>query len=367
MKKVLVAPLDWGLGHASRCIPLINVLLQKKCEVMIAGSGRALELLKTEFPSLKHFTLVAYDPHYPSKGSMMMKMAMQLPRFMATIRKEHLQIENIVDDEKIDIVISDNRFGCWSSKATSVFITHQSNILMPKRFGWLANLVRLMNHRAMKKFSVCWIPDLPGEDSLSGVLSEARSEKRKVSFRYIGVLSRFTNLAPRAPHKEETPIDLLCIFSGPEPQRTILEKLVVQQLNGVELKTVIVRGVPEGEGKLPLKAKATVIDFANTEELQQLIHQSEVILARSGFSTVMDLATLKKKAIFIPTPGQTEQEYLARKLSEEKIAYSVSQKNFNLATAMKAVVLYKGFEGLPADNNLLHQAVDTILRNGKVH
>jgi uncharacterized protein (TIGR00661 family) len=360
MKKVLVAPLDWGLGHASRCIPLIRVLQEKKCEVVIAGSGRSLELLRAEFPSLRCFTLAAYDPQYPSKGSMVIKMAAQLPRFLATIKKEHRQLENIVTDEKMDVVISDNRFGCWSAKVTSVFITHQSNILMPKRFGWLAGIVRKMNHRTMRKFSVCWIPDFPGEQSLAGVLSEMKVEGAQ----YVGVLSRFSS-----PHeKQSEPLsgsqgvyNLLCVFSGPEPQRTILENLVVEQLKGTDLKAMIVRGIPAGEKKNPLKVKADVIDFANSHQLQQLITRSEIVLARSGFSTVMDLATMKKKAIFIPTPGQTEQEYLASRMREQKVAYSMSQKNFNLAVALREVTEYRGFRDIPAKNDLLRKAIDEVL------
>jgi uncharacterized protein (TIGR00661 family) len=360
MKKVLVAPLDWGLGHASRCIPLIRVLQEKKCEVIIAGSGRSLELLKSEFPSLQYFTLVAYDPQYPSKGSMVMKMAAQLPRFLVTIKKEHLQLEKIVADEKIDVVISDNRFGCWSAKVTSVFITHQSNILMPKRFGWLAGIVRKMNHRAMQKFSVCWIPDFPGEQSLAGVLSEMKVEGAQ----YVGVLSRFSpyNEVQSEPLPgSQGAYNLLCIFSGPEPQRTILENLVVEQLKGTDLKTMIVRGIPSREKKNPLKVKVDVIDFANSHQLQQLITRSEIVLARSGFSTVMDLATMKKKAIFIPTPGQTEQEYLASRMQEQKVAYSMSQKNFNLAVALREATEYSGFRNIPTNNDLLRKAIDEVL------
>jgi predicted glycosyltransferase len=370
MKRVLVAPLDWGLGHASRCIPLINLLLEKKCTVIIAGSGRSLELLKNEFPSLKHFVLAGYDPQYPSSGAMVAKMAAQLPRFLSVIRKEHDQIEKIVVDEKIDVVISDNRFGCWSARAKSVFITHQSNILMPKRFGWLQGWVRKMNHRIMKKFTVCWIPDLPGEKSLAGMLGKTDHRKSKaLSLRHIGILSRFQSFQRSAENKKQpsSRYDLLCIFSGPEPQRTLLEKIVVSQLAQLKLRVSIVRGIPASEKKEDLTVDADVIDFATSPQLWQLINLSEIILARSGFSTVMDLATVQKKAIFIPTPGQTEQEYLAARLMEQKIAFSVPQKNFNLAAAMKQVIQYQGFAELSMDHALLHEAIDEVLTDGKIH
>jgi UDP:flavonoid glycosyltransferase YjiC (YdhE family) len=172
MKRILVAPLDWGLGHASRCIPIINALLQKGCEVVIAGNGRSLELLQLEFPELPTELLPGYDPQYPQSGSMALTMVKQIPKFFRAIRNEHERIESIVRARHIDVVIADNRYGCWSQHATSVFITHQSNILMPKRFGWLSSIVRKKNEKLIAKFSTCWVPDFPGEHSLAGALAE---------------------------------------------------------------------------------------------------------------------------------------------------------------------------------------------------
>lgn len=364
MKRVLVSPLDWGLGHAARCIPIIRQLLERQCTVFIAGNGRSLELLKVEFPSLKFFTLEAYDPVYPVSGSMAWKMASQLPKFVSTIRREHEQLDELVRQHAIELVISDNRYGCWSDRVPSVFITHQSNILMPERFGWLAGGVRLVNERLMKNFSVCWIPDLPGDQSLAGTLAEFPlrdpSEGHldaSVRCRYIGILSRFV----QRPTVEKR-FDLLCIFSGPEPQRTVLENMIAGQVNSVGLKTAIVRGLPSHERYDALKVKAHVLDFASAAELQSLLDTADVVLARSGFSTVMDLATLGKKAIFIPTPGQTEQEYLASELLKKGIAYSAAQDNFDLEKAWKAVPAYKGFDPLPANQALLASALEEVLK-----
>src|SRR5262245_52446649 len=142
MKNVLITPLDWGLGHATRCIPIINELLNKNCSVVIGGSGEALELLKIEFPHLAFVSLPAYRPVYPSLGSMVWNMLTQLPKFLSTIKKEHDVIEQLVRSSKIDLIISDNRYGCWSSAVPSIFITHQTNILLPKKFKWLSKVVR---------------------------------------------------------------------------------------------------------------------------------------------------------------------------------------------------------------------------------
>jgi hypothetical protein len=357
MKRVLVTPLDWGLGHATRCIPVIHLLLKYNCKVYIAGSGDSLLLLQKQFPLLPAFTIPAYKPEYPAGGSMVFKMAMQLPRFVRVIRDEHRLTEEIVKRERIDIVISDNRYGCWSLVAKSIFITHQSNILMPKRFGWLSPFVRRANYRMMRRFSQCWIPDRPGTDSIAGDLIKFGSFDHTIAHRYIGPLSRFTPSGKRTIE-----YDLLCIFSGPEPQRTILENIVVQQVNKTTLKTLIVRGLPGNIPSAPLDTPAIVVPFMNSDTLQQAIESSACILARSGFSTVMDLTRLGGYVIFIPTPGQTEQAYLAKRLMQKGIAYSATQSTFDLPTALQKAMELKGFTPHQEDNHLLEEAVTNILQ-----
>ena len=173
MKKVLITPLDWGLGHATRCIPIIHELLKRGCTVLIAGSGDSLLLLKNEFPHLTFFTLSAYSPLYSRSQSMIWKIVSQIPKFVEVIRKEHQQIQTLIEKHKIDFIISDNRYGCWSAKIPSVFMTHQLNILMPYGLKWIEPLVRRVNKRLIKKFSTCWIPDYAEETlSLSGKLSQ---------------------------------------------------------------------------------------------------------------------------------------------------------------------------------------------------
>ncbi len=350
MKRVLVAPLDWGLGHATRCIPLIRTLIQRQCIVFVAGSGASLELLKQEFPSLTFFSITGYAPHYPSKGSMVLSMASQLPKFYRTINKEHQEIEKLIDEYHIQYIISDNRYGCWTKKIPSVFITHQSNILMPKRFGWLASVVKRMNEEFMRKFSVCWVPDFP-DGGLSGELLAFGKTNHDISVEFIGSLSRFKPLADC-----ERRSDVAAIFSGPEPQRSIFEKIVTQQLAGSGLKYFVVRGIPGSS-----EVRNNVADFMASEQLQQLLCETQLIIARSGYSTIMDLAALGKKAILIPTPGQTEQEYLAKKLKERKIAFSMKQNEFNLEEALKESKNYSGFVIRPSDMRLLGNAVDKLI------
>jgi UDP:flavonoid glycosyltransferase YjiC (YdhE family) len=354
MKSVLVTPLDWGLGHATRCIPLIKELLNRKCNVVIAGSGDSLLLLKLEFPQLTALMLPAYQPVYPLGGSMIFKMLAQLPKFLSTIRKEHAAIEQIVKSAKIDLVISDNRYGCWSSAVPSVFITHQTNILLPRKFKSFNEPLRRFNFSLIKKFSFCWIPDYPDGRSLAGKLKSLEKKGHLIKVKYIGPLTRFTS-----PSSSETLYDVLCILSGPEPQRTELEKIVAPQLKSSELRYFIARGLVSKRGD---EKNSSGADFLNATELQNMIEQSEIILSRSGYSTIMDLASLGKKAIFIPTPGQTEQEYLAARLKAKGIAFSVAQRDFNLMEALSKSHSYTGFNQFPADGRLLSEALDDVLQ-----
>jgi UDP:flavonoid glycosyltransferase YjiC (YdhE family) len=331
-KRILIAPLDWGLGHATRCIPIIRMLLQMNHEVLIAGSGNSLELLKKEFPALPFAILPAYDPEYPTNGSMVWKMASQLPKFLRTIIKEHRAIDRYIADHKIDLVISDNRYGCWTSKAPSIFITHQSNIMMPERFGWLAPGVKVINGLLMKKFDICWIPDFPDGDSLAGNLVSFGRKDFHPNVRYVGMLSRFG--AKQDISKE---YDILAICSGPEPQRSEFERIVSAQLEKSGKEFLLVRGVIQ-EGRTSRK-----VNYMTSAELEETIAKSEIVISRSGYSTIMDLKVMGKKAILIPTPCQTEQEYLARILMERKICFCMSQEQFDLETALRESGNYSGF------------------------
>lgn len=350
-RRILVAPLDWGLGHATRCIPIINALLKRNAEVIIAGSGFSAQLLKNEFPDLKHYALTGYNPWYPNTGNAMVwAIAQQLPHFIKTINTEHSQINDLVKKEKIDVVISDNRYGCYSDRATSVFITHQANIIMPDSFKWMEPIVNYFNRQQISKFDTCWIP-APGR----GPLGDMLPEKLPASTRFIGYLSRFKKLPV------ELKYDVVVVASGPDPQRKILVDMLRSQLTQLSLNALIVRGQIEGEEKADTINNITEANYLSTDNLNTVLQQGKIIVARSGYSTIMDLTILGKKAIFIPTPGQTEQEYLAARLMPQKIAFSMPQTGFNLVSALKESDKFNGFANFAADDTLLEKALQSIL------
>ncbi len=330
-KKVLVAPLDWGLGHATRCIPIIYELLQNQNEVLIATDGTIELLLKTEFPELKFVKLFNYNIQYSKNGMLLwLGMLKQTKHILNCITAENKWLDNFIQNEKIDVIISDNRYGLYNKKAHTIFITHQLKLSIPKPFSIFEISTKKIFEKYIKQFDECWIPDYADEKrNLSGKLSHA--QKLLSNTKFIDPLSRFKNYK-----SVEIPIqsDILILISGPEPQRTLFEQKIFRQLlsfTNSTKKIVIVGGKfnsSNEENKLP-----SFVEYYSAlapKKLLEYLLGAEKIICRSGYSTVMDLEAINKKAIFVPTPGQTEQEYLARWLQENGAGNFVTQKNFDL-------------------------------------
>ena len=327
-KKVLVAPLDWGLGHTTRCIPIIQELFRQDFTVLLAAEGNSAHLLRKEFPSLTIISLKGYKIAY-SKTQVFFKVKLfgQIPKILKAIKQEHTWLQKIIKEYAIDIVISDNRYGLYNTKIKSIFITHQLAIETGNTFSnWL---VQKLNYRLINKFHECWIPDEEAPFDFAGKLSHPK-EMPVIQTQYIGILSRFKK------DTAEKNIDLLVLISGPEPQRTALENMMLLQTTKISLRMVLVRGLPEASSIIVNTNKELqIFDHLPATELNKLIQSSNFVIARSGYSTIMDLIALQQKAILIPTPGQTEQEYLAEYLAAKKYFVAVKQRGFNLVKELK--------------------------------
>lgn len=326
---VLVTPMDWGLGHATRCIPIIKALLEQGCRVMLAASGSSRLLLLKEFPRLACLDIRGYDIHYGrSKKGVWLSLFIQLPKILSTIRAEHSWLKKIIKQYEIDAVISDNRMGMFCAGVYCIYITHQLQIQTGNRLtNWLA---RKIHYWFIHKFNECWVPDSHDENNLAGALSHPASLPR-VPVKYIGPISRFENAAV------EKKYDIAVILSGPEPQRSIFERLVLDGAPGLPGRLLLVRGSFNGIAPQEINHPAAdIYDFSDARDLNQAILQSDLIISRCGYSTIMDLVKLQKKAVLVPTPGQTEQEYLAAYLSFRKIFCCIDQKKFSLSHALKA-------------------------------
>ena len=353
-KNILVCPLDWGLGHATRMVPVIEMLGRKGANVVIAADNRPMEFLQQRFPENTFVKLQGFSPSYPANGSMSLAILMSLPEMMKKARLANRALQKIIDQYKIDALISDNRYELSSIKIPTIFITHQLNI---QTLGWQKIgkpiIDNIINHY-INKFDEVWIPDLPGDFQLSGELS--KSKRNTFNIFNIGLLSRFY-----ASDIKDIPIsnDLMIILSGPEPQRSILEEILLSQVLKTELKTVILIGKPGEQVREEIK-NVTIISHLPDADFSRLIRSSKIVISRPGYSTLMDLAILGKKAILIPTPGQTEQEYLANRLFNEGISFSQNQSSFNLTVALNN---QSNFKGLFIKNKpeLLESRIDNLL------
>lgn len=339
---ILIAPLNWGLGHATRCMPIINALLAKGHQVIIATDGHALALLKQEYPSLQSLQIVGYNISY-GKGNLgfVVSMFWQLPKIFWKIFAEHRQLQQIVDKHKIDIVIADNRYGFFSKNAYSIFMTHQIFVKMPSKMRFLEPVLLKLNKWFINNFEECWIPDFADEkNSLAGELAHLEALNPE-KYHFIGLLSRFKNV-------ENVPLkyDLLFVLSGPEPQRTFFEQKILQQLESLEesVSCLLVRGLTQKQEEKQFSKNIKIINFMTADALNRAMLSAKVVVARSGYSTIMDLAVLGKKAILVPTAQQTEQEYLAAYFEAKKVFYSVSAAAFDLKKALEKIRDYSGIK-----------------------
>ncbi len=331
-KRILVAPLNWGLGHATRCIPIIKALINNNYIPIIASDGVALSLLKKEFPNISSIELPSYNVTYAKNGKFFkLKMLKDSPKLIKAIKAEKKAIKNIIKNNGINGIISDNRLGVYNKKVPSVFITHQLNVLSGVT-TWFSTKI---HEKFIKNFNICWVPDTEGVLNLSGKLGHAKTFE--IPLEYIGPLSRFEK-------KQSTIInDIMVLLSGPEPQRTLLEEKLLLEFKNYNGSVVFVKGIMEKEQSIQILGNMTIYNFMTSELLEKTINESAIIISRSGYTTVMDLAKLDKKAFFIPTPGQFEQEYLAKRLTELSLVPSCKQDDFNL-TKLDVINTYEGLK-----------------------
>lgn len=346
-KRILIAPLDWGLGHVTRCMPIIRHLLDTGHQPVLASSGRPLTLLLSEFPDVETYPFEGYNIAYPKGAGMTWKMFRSTPQILRRIREEEQELKSLIPKLRLNGVISDNRFGLHTAQVPCVYMTHQVMIKAP----FFETTLYRMHMNYMRRFSRVWIPDFE-QDGLSGDLSH--KFPKPFNAEYIGPLSRFEAV------EKELKTDVLVLISGPEPQRTRFEQLVLEQLKGFDGKVTAVVGTPDKQFDRT-EGNLRVVSHLNAEQLQQEIASAKLIVSRSGYSTIMDLAAMGKKAVFVPTPGQTEQEYLAQFFDEREQHVALSQRKFDLPLAIRKSEGYLGFK--PQTSDAFKPSVDAFLNS----
>jgi len=319
------------LGHATRCIPLIRHVLELGHVPVIAAEGRPLSLLREEFPAQEFIHFKGYEISYPEGIGMAWKMGVAAPRIMRRIAEEHEELQQLIAQHRIDAVISDNRFGLYSEKVPCAYITHQVMIKAP----FLEGVLHRLHRSYMERYTEVWVPD-HATDGLSGDLGHKHPLPPRGKF--IGPLSRFSG--------EQMPIerDLLVLISGPEPQRTRFECMVLEQLEHFEGTAMAVLGTPEVKDSRTNARGHLIMPHLPACELEKAVSSSRLIISRSGYSTIMDLSVLGKKAVFVPTPGQTEQEYLGKRFDRLGQHMLMHQRQFDLSKAWGQSSGYSGFK-----------------------
>ena len=326
--RILYFILNWGLGHATRSIPIIRALRENGHEVILVSTGRSLLLLCSEFPDCRSFDLPDYGVTYSRYAwALLPHLLGQMPRIFLRLFLEHRATGKLVRDFCPDLIISDNRYGCYSKSIPSFFIIHQLRFQLPAGLQWSSFISEWFNRMYFRHYEKVLVPDEPTQPNLSGNLSHSGRIARHQKLIFTGLLASVS-----ASGAQINPdIDVLFLISGPEPSRTQLERRIREQAVGLGGKKVLVLGKP-GDPTVEEPAESDIRVYSHLErsDLGNMLQRAKLVVCNAGYSTMMELTALRKPAILVPTPGQTEQEYLGRINHESGHFYCVSQKNLNL-------------------------------------
>lgn len=335
-KRFFISPLDWGLGHASRLVPIIHFLQEKGHLIFLGTNPKNSAFYQAIFPNIPQIAIKGYGITYAKKHTAF-KLFLQIPRIKLAIFREYFHLKKIVKEHNIDTIISDSRFGLWNKKTKNYILSHQLQILYPSHLWPFGRILNWTNKLLLNRFDICLIPD--SEDHLfSGLLSKNDKIKNQ---KFIGPLSRFSLIESSQIRQSK---QLVFVLSGPEPQRTLFEEMIIDQLKQSSFSALIISGEPEKKYEKQIGPNIKKVAHLPDVEFAKTLQEAAVVFSRSGYSSIMDYAVLQlKQVILIPTPHQTEQEYLAQKLKKSKNCYSCSQKDFSLKEVLENVKFYNGF------------------------
>jgi UDP-N-acetylglucosamine:LPS N-acetylglucosamine transferase len=324
-KRILFAVINWGLGHAVEAVPMIR-LLQEHNEVILAATGRTAAFLTSEFPDLPFYDVPDHAINYARRRRLLVpKLIGQIPKLLFGLWREHRQVEQLVETLNIDIVISENRYGAYSRNVPSYFLTHQLRYKLPGILTLFEFISVWFNRWYFRKYTKILVPDEKGIENISGDLTHFGRISQHPKLHYIGV---WTSIEKKRVAED---IDILAIISGPEPQRQIFADKIIEQLKTVPGKRIVLLGIPEAERKEYIEDGIKIYTFKSRSEVGELLNRAKLVICRSGYGSPAELVALRKPTVMVPTPGQSEQEYLACHFMERHYFYSVSQDEMNLS------------------------------------
>ena len=327
MKKsqnILVSPLNWGLGHATRLIPIIEWCLKNNKNVFILGNGESFKLLCERFPDCKNIYLSAPKMIYGKKTALNFYFVLSAILLIFNVFIERRKVSKIIKTYNIDTIISDNRPGVISKKVKSIYISHQINVFTSKKNNLISKILTSLHKIVIKKYDACWVPD-NAKSELTGRMSE---NVNNLNLNYIGILSRFQNTENFATQLNLKTYEIVAIVSGPETPRSIFENIIIRKLLNENYKSLIIRGLPKNKKCIKSKNNIDFLNHCNDNEFFHYISNAKIIICRSGYSSIMDMLVFNKNVIIVPTPGQPEQEYLAKRLNKKYNFVSLQQEDF---------------------------------------
>lgn len=324
---VLVSPLNWGFGHAGRMIPVAMELKRRGCEVIFAADASLLEMAARELPGIRQVEIPGLRIRYSRYLPQYICIFLQLPRIIASALVEHRTLRRLVREMNPSLIISDNRFGFYHRKVYSVYVTHQLRIPFPGLLRFMEPLAAWLHRMITGRYDLCLVPDFPGDGNLSGRLSHGVRLPRNIM--YTGPLSRFDSVCECEDAAGVSGNPYVClILSGPEPQRTLLLKKTADVMRGVRLVILGTGPAPYTLGET--HPEVTYVTAPARETMCRIIASSSLIITRAGYTSVMELFSMGRGAVIIPTPGQTEQEYLGMHLNGKYGFLTLNQNQLDL-------------------------------------
>lgn len=344
--RILVAPLDWGLGHAARCVPVVRALLEADAVPVLGADKAPLALLREEFPALEHVRLPGLEVRYSAGPTQAWTLAKQLPGLMRQPGLEQRAFLRLLPGLRLQAIISDQRFGIRAAGLPSVLITHQVFPFTP----FAQSAARRINRWHLQRFHRCWIPDHAAAPGLAGELSHG--PQLPGNARYIDPLSRFTGSMPA---QGKSAWRTVVVASGPEPQRGLLVRSAVEQLRAIEGQHIVLAGQP---GSAPVdEGNVRVVGHLPAEVLKEALLQAELVVSRTGYTTLMDLEAIGRGALLVPTPGQPEQEYLGRLHGDRGVHMVQAQQGLDIRAALHRP---PGRRALPVKDDALWRALTEL-------
>lgn len=358
---ILICPLEWGLGHAARMIPLASRLRSMNNNVIIAAGKEHLALFRCEMPGVTLISFPGFKPGYSKHLPQYLAMLIQTPVLLYHIIKEHVKLKQIIHEHNIDIVISDNRFGLWNKRVKTVYVTHMPLIPLPGYLAFLEFIGTTLHRAVIKKYNFCFIPDLSGEINVSGRLTHG--VRLPSNTRFIGILSRFTDVVADETANPVKYRHNTVILSGPEPQRSILRNKLRDILKQKDIVSVFFRGTPDKNSEALQSDNIIFYDHLCAPLMKAVITGSESIITRSGYTTIMELISLNSRALLIPTPGQTEQEYLANYLETKGWFTTITQEQISPQLSLPSTKAGWTEDIMNQSRDLLEKALKELLED----